>query len=686
MPNHLAFETSPYLLQHVENPVDWYPWDKEALGRAQREDKPIFLSIGYAACHWCHVMAHESFEDPEIAEIMNEHFVNIKVDREERPDLDSIYMNAVVSMTGQGGWPMSLFLTPDGKPFYGGTYFPPEARYGMPAFREVLIAIARAWQEDRGQIFDVAQKISGQLLESAAWGGRAASLPEPEDLRQAVGSLLSSYDQENGGWGGAPKFPAPMAIEFLLQAGQRGLPEAIKTAVHALKTMQRGGMYDRVGGGFHRYSTDDHWLIPHFEKMLYDNAQLSLVYLHAYQATGIESFRKTCTDTLDFILREMTHPAGGFFSSLDADSEGVEGKFYFWTKAEIQQAIPDPSDQEFFFQVYPKVLKGRANEILFQLPADEEIVAHQIGLSLEDFHRRIDDLHQALFQARSLRVRPHTDYKVLAAWNGLALRSLSAAARSLNRTDYLAAAQKNAGFLLSQLVVDGCLYRSWRDGQARHIAFLEDHAALILALFDLYQADSNPEWFQWSLRLHAEMETAFQDPAGGYFDVRSDQPGLLVRPKDIQDNATPSGNALACLVNLILAEYTGEPDSRTKSEQLLGTFQETFARYPSAFPFWLQALDFAVGPIQQVALLWPADQPAPQNFLTALYTGYKPRTILAASPYPPLPGSPDLLKDRPLIKNAVTAYVCQDFTCQLPAQDLSEFQKQLNLPTVILGD
>lgn len=677
MPNHLAVETSPYLLQHAENPVDWFPWDEEALDKAQREEKPIFLSIGYAACHWCHVMAHESFEDPEIARIMNESFINIKVDREERPDLDTIYMNAVVSLTGQGGWPMSLFLTPSGQPFYGGTYFPPDARYGMPAFREVLISIARAWQENRDQIFNVAQKLSGQLRAEAAWGGGSAALPGLGDLRQAAESLISSYDHGNGGWGGAPKFPAPMAIEFLLLQAKRMQPETLNTAVHALNAMQRGGMYDRVGGGFHRYSTDDSWLVPHFEKMLYDNAQLSLAYLHAYQATGIESFRITCTATLDFILREMSHPDGGFYSSLDADSEGEEGKFYYWTADEIRQVLPDPFDLEFFFHVYAIDPDRHPNGILFQLPADEETVAEQTGLPPADYHQRIDRLHQALFQARGLRVRPQTDDKVLVAWNAMALRSLSAAARSLNRSDYLDSAQKNARFLLSQLVKDGQLYRSWRTGQARHSAYLEDYAALILALLELYQADFDPAWFDWAVRLAAEMQTSFQDPNGGYFDVRSGQTGLLVRPKAIQDNATPSGNAQACLALLMLSEYTGVHTSRAQHEQLLGTLRDPFLKYPTTFAFWLQALDFAVGPIQQVALLWPEGQPAPQDFLTALYAGYRPRTIAAASLYPPSQGSPELLNDRPLVQASVTAYVCQNFTCQLPTRDLSEFQKQL---------
>ncbi len=485
----------------------------------------------------------------------------------------------------------------------------------MPAFREVLISIARAWQENRDQIFNVAQKLSGQLRAEAAWGGGSAALPDLEDLQKAAESLISSYDRENGGWGGAPKFPAPMAIEFLLQQSKRGQPETLDTAVHALNAMQRGGMYDRVGGGFHRYSTDDRWLVPHFEKMLYDNAQLSLAYLHAYQATGIESFRKTCSATLDFILREMSHPEGGFFSSLDADSEGEEGKFYYWSADEIRQAIPDPYDQEFFFQVYALDPDRHPNEILFQLPGDEDVVAEQTGLSPDDYPQRMDRLHQALFQARSRRVRPATDDKVLVAWNAMALRSLSAAARCLNRPDYLAAAQKNAHFLLSRLVKDGQLYRSWRAGQARHTAYLEDYAALILALLELYQADFDPAWFGWAVRLSTDMETGFQDPNGGFFDVRSGQTGLLVRPKDLQDNATPSGNAQACLALLMLSEYTGVHTVRAQLEQLLGTLRDAFLKYPNAFAFWLQALDFAVGPIQQVALLWPEGQPAPHDFI-----------------------------------------------------------------------
>lgn len=678
MPNHLASEISPYLLQHAGNPVDWYPWGSEALEKAQREDKPIFLSIGYAACHWCHVMAHESFEDPEIADILNGNFVSVKVDREERPDLDSIYMSAVVSLTGQGGWPMSLFLTPSGEPFYGGTYFPPDSRYGLPSFRQLLIAVARAWQGDRGNIFDVAHKLSNQLKAAAAWGGKGTDLPGQNALEQAADTLISSYDHHNGGWGAAPKFPAPMAIEFLLQQGKRGLVEARETAVHALKAMQRGGMYDRVGGGFHRYSTDDHWLIPHFEKMLYDNAQLSLAYLHAYLETGIPSFQKTCTDTLDFILRELSHPEGGFYSSLDADSEGEEGRFYFWTVDQIQRALPDLKDQEFLYQVYAIDPIQQAGEILLQLRDEDEIVAKQMGINPEDLQQRLEKLHLALFQYRSQRVRPHSDDKVLAAWNGLALRTFAAAARALQRTDYLEAAQKNAHFILSALWKDGHLRRSWRAGTARHAAYLEDYAALILALLELYQADLNPDWYRWAVRLAGEMDAAYQDANGGYFDVQADQQGLLIRPKDIQDNATPSGNALACLAHLVLAEFSEEQSSRVRQENLLGTLHANFLKYPAAFSFWLQALDFAVGPVQQVALLWPAGRSASQEFLTSLQSAYRPRSVLAASHLPLAPGSPDLLKDRPLVNGSTTAYICQNFTCRLPTAQLSDFLQQLS--------
>jgi uncharacterized protein YyaL (SSP411 family) len=678
MPNELANQTSPYLLQHAHNPVNWFPWGREALEIAAREDKPIFLSIGYAACHWCHVMAHESFEDPETARLMNENFVNIKVDREERPDLDSIYMNAVVAMTGQGGWPMSVFLTPSGQPFYGGTYFPPVPRYNMPAFREVLSSIARIWKEDRQQIFKASGPLMAHLRQSTAQAIQPTSTPTLPDLAQATQKLAASYDWHYGGWGRAPRFPGPLTIEFLLQQGARGQAEPVEIASHALRAMQRGGMYDVVGGGFHRYSTDDHWLVPHFEKMLYDNAQLALAYLHAHLITGDITFRQTCEETLDFLLREMVHPAGGFFSSLDADSEGKEGKFYVWDLAEIQTVLRDPDDQSLFLRAYGVPPEGNfEGKIILQRSADNEELAHLLNLPPALIQARLAACHRQLRAARDRRPRPNLDDKVLTAWNALTIRALAEAARGLNRSDYLAAAQKSANFLLEHLYLDGRLYRSWREGQTRHTAYLEDYAALSLALLALYQTDSNPRWFDWARRLTAEMLAGFPDPDGGFFDTHVAQDVLIVRPKDLQDNATPSGNALAALTLLMMAEYTGQHKLREQAETMIGAVKTIGLKHPTAFSFWLQALDFAVGPIQQISVVWPSPNEPPAEFFSVLHAHYRPRTILASTPYPPGEAGPELLNDRSPQNGLPTAFVCQGFVCRLPVTSPEDLQEQL---------
>lgn len=668
MPNHLIHETSPYLLQHAENPVDWYPWGSEALEKARREDKPIFLSIGYAACHWCHVMAHESFENPATAAIMNEHFINIKVDREERPDLDGIYMQAVTAMTGQGGWPMSVFLTPEGKPFYGGTYFPPVRRYNRPSFSEVLLTIARLWRDDRPKIVASSAQISEHI--QSALQIQPSEAPLQADLiEQASQALAQAYDWKYGGWGSAPRFPQPMAIEFLLRQASRGDQAAQDMAVHALEAMARGGMYDLVGGGFARYSTDDLWLVPHFEKMLYDNAQLALVYLHGYLVSGRLDFRRVCEETLDFLVRELRHPAGGFYSSLDADSEGEEGKFYLWTRQEIQSALA-PDDFQLASLAYR--LDGPANfegKFVLQRSLDDERLAAVAGLAPERLPERLKAIHQRLLEVRSERIRPATDDKVLTAWNALALIAFAEAARYLDRPDYLAIAQANACFLLDHLVTQDHLQRAWRAGQARHSAYLDDHAALILGLLALYQSDSNPEWYSRALWLANEMEAHFRDPQGGFFDTRDDAEALLFRPKDLQDNATPCGNSLAACALLQLAAFEGRSEWQAQVEAILAALQQALLRYPTAFAQWLQAADFAAGPVQEIALLvGPADLDS-EKMWEVVWKGYRPRQVVARAVFPPLVGSPALLKDRALVDGRSAAYVCRDFVCLAPVTD-----------------
>ncbi len=545
MPNQLANSSSPYLLQHKENPVDWYPWGKAALEKSRQEDKPIFLSIGYAACHWCHVMAHESFEDPDTADIMNEHFVNIKVDREERPDLDNIYMSAVVAMTGQGGWPMSVFLTPDQQPFYGGTYFPPVPRYNMPSFKDVLLSVAKTWRDDRDRILDSSAKISDYVQ-------RNQSLPEGSDelnrdyLEQAYSELSNSYDWGHGGWGAAPKFPQSMAIEFLLRRASRGDEESLKIAKHALDAMSQGGMYDLVGGGFSRYSTDNDWLVPHFEKMLYDNALLARAYLHAFLITGERKYRQVCIETLDFVMREMTHPDGGFFSSLDADSEGHEGKFYVWTEEEIRNEITNKEDVDFILSAYG--LTGPPNfegKYVPRRTLDDAHLADKFSLHVEDVSPYLARVNKELLRIRDRRIRPGTDNKVLVAWNAWMCVAFSEAGRYLDVDLYKEMATRNLNFLLSDMLEGTQINRSWRDGSSGSTAFLEDYASLILALLAHYQTDPNQRWFQAALDLSASMQDQFSSQDGLFFDTPEQHEELLIRPRDVQDNATPSGNALA---------------------------------------------------------------------------------------------------------------------------------------------
>jgi len=684
MANQLIHENSPYLLQHADNPVDWYPWGDAALEKALLDDKPIFLSIGYTACHWCHVMAHESFEDPETAAMMNTYFVNIKVDREERPDLDSIYMNAVVAMTGQGGWPMSVFLTPDGQPFFGGTYFPPVRRYGMPSFREVLQGVSDAWQNERSQLLHAGEELTQHLQNKVAFQSPSQPVSE-KTLDEAALNLARTYDWEGGGWGAVPKFPQPMAIEFLLLRSNHGDKSALDMAIHALNAMARGGMYDIVGGGFARYSTDNQWLVPHFEKMLYDNAQLARVYLHGFLATGETLFKDVCERTLDFIVRELMDntevgekPHGGFYSSLDADTEGEEGKYYLWTPTEIRAALGNKFDAELFINSFGVSDTGNfEGATVLQRALTDEIIAERNNLPVDKIQPLLEEIREKLFLARQLRIRPHTDDKVLVAWNALALAAFAEAARYLKRLDYLEVAKLNADFLLTELNPQDSLKRSWRNGQAQHSAYLEDYAALVLGLLALYQSDPDPWWFSSALQLCAEIQEHFQDPDGGFFDTRDDLDHLITRPKDIQDNATPSGNALTALALLQLSSYTGNSDWRNLAEMMLNSIQDTVAKYPTSFSEWLCAVDAIVHPVREIAILGELDHPNTQALVNALWSAYRPGAIAAISGFPPAPNSPPLLLDRPLQNNLPTAYVCQNFVCLKPVNFPEELISQL---------
>ncbi|MBI5353952.1 MAG: thioredoxin domain-containing protein [Chloroflexi bacterium] len=681
MPNHLMNENSPYLLQHANNPVDWYPWGEDALAKAKNENKPIFLSIGYAACHWCHVMEHESFENAETAALMNENFVNIKVDREERPDLDSIYMQATVAMTGSGGWPMSVFLTPDLRPFFTGTYFPPVRRYNMPAFKDVLLSLAKAWQDDREEIERVGNQILHHIQQqSDSHPGEEKNTFTWQTHEAVTNSIINSYDWSFGGWGNAPKFPQPMTIEYLLRRATADSPQheqILKVSQHVLDAMSRGGMYDVVGGGFSRYSVDNFWRTPHFEKMLYDNAQLALTYLHGYLVTGEVKYRKVCEETLDFILHEMTHPDGGFFSSLDADSEGEEGKFYVWTQDDIQAALG--VDFEFFKAAYGITPQGNwEGKTILQRELDDASLAVRFKLEINNIPEKINECHSRLLAVRNNRIRPGTDDKVLVMWNALALSAFAEAGRYLGRKDYLDAAIRNARFLLGNLHINNHLFRSWRDGKAKHNAYLEDYAGLIHSLLTLYQSEPKLEWYTAALKLGDEIVTHFSDPNGGFFDTRDDHESLLIRPKDIQDNATPSGNALAATALLELSAYGDRIEWRSLAEDMFALIDNLVLRYPTSFAQWLCAADFASGPTHEVAIIGDLEDAKTQEFLETLWKNFRPRQVTAISDYPPKPGSPALLKDRPLLNGQPTAYVCQGFVCLQPVNSPFEMEFQLS--------
>jgi uncharacterized protein YyaL (SSP411 family) len=677
VPNRLINSSSPYLIQHADNPVDWFPWGEEALKISQQEDKPIFLSIGYAACHWCHVMAHESFEDPATAELMNKLFVNIKVDREERPDIDDIYMDAVVALTGQGGWPLSVFLTPDQQPFYGGTYFPPVSRYNMPAFRDVLLSVAKTWEEDRDRLLNAGTQVVEYIKKNQSLPGESTELSK-EYLDRAASSLIQNYDWQHGGWGAAPKFPQPMAIDFLLRRVSRGNNQSMEIVDHALRSMAKGGMYDLIGGGFARYSTDNDWLVPHFEKMLYDNAQLARVYFRAYLITGETYFRRVCEDTLAFVKREMTHPKGGYYSSLDADSEGEEGKYYIWTEDDIREAIGDTQESEFILAAYGFMEGGNfEGKTIPRRVLDDQQLADKFGLAIEDVSANLTKLNERLLEVREKRIRPGLDDKVLVAWNCWMDLVYLEIGRYLGISWCEDMATRNISFILDEMLDGDRLFRSWRSGNAVHDAYLEDYASLIIALLSLYTSDPDPKWFETALMLSESMITHFYGTDDLFYDTRDDHESLLIRPRELQDNATPSGNALAAYALLQIAAYQGDGKLRDLAEKMLRGVQEVIVKYPTAFSQWLYALDFALHPIREVAIIGDPNDLRTQSLVQTLWSQYRPDVIAAISESPPSPGAPALLENRPQTNMAPTAYVCEGFVCQRPVNEVDQFREQL---------
>ena len=680
MANRLANETSPYLLQHKDNPVEWYPWGEEALKRAREEDKPILLSVGYSACHWCHVMERESFEDEATARIMNEHFVSIKVDREERPDIDSIYMSAVQALTRGGGWPMTVFLTPDGAPFYGGTYFPPVPSRGMPSFQQVLLSLADAYENRRDEVSRSAESVR-EYLQTTTGAALPKTAVGAELLDKAAESLMSELDRRFGGFGGAPKFPQAMNLEVLLRHHHRtGDRAALSGVEDTLRAMANGGIYDQLGGGFARYSVDQYWLVPHFEKMLYDNALLSRIYLEAYQATGEEFYKRIAEETLDYVVRDMTSPEGGFYSAEDADSEGEEGKFYVWTPEEIRGVL-NAEEATIAERYWDVTARGNfeGKNILY-VPRPPEAVASEFGISPEELWERIREIRSKLFAAREHRVRPGRDEKILAAWNGLMLRSFALAARVLKREDYREVAERNAAFLLDELRVDGRLRRSYKDGQARFNGYLEDHAMVADGLVTLYEATFQTRWLVEAASLADAVLDLFWDEGSElFYDTPADHEELVTRPRDVYDSAAPSGTSVATDVLLRLSLLLDRDDYRARAEAVLDSLSGGMERLPGAFGRLLAALDFHLSRAREVVIVGDLASPDTQALVDVVYDSYLPNKVVAgrdpedeeAAAFVPL------LADRPTRDGRPTAYVCEGYACKNPTTDPEELAGQL---------
>jgi hypothetical protein len=666
MANRLAEETSPYLLQHAENPVDWYPWGEEALGRARAEDLPILLSVGYSACHWCHVMERESFEDPGTAAFMNANFVCVKVDREERPDVDAIYMEAVQGFTGQGGWPMTVFLDPEGVPFYGGTYFPPDTSHGMPSFRMVMEGVLDAYRDKRDEIRERAATTVGRLRALA--NIEPSGVPSAADLDGAMTTLLGHADPVSGGFGSAPKFPPASSLELMLSRGA-----GIEHVERTLDAMLAGGIYDQLGGGFARYSVDSAWQVPHFEKMLYDNGLLARAYLHGYQVLGHERYRRICEETLDWLLREMRGPEGGFYSAYDADSEGEEGKFYVWTPAEIRAVLAGDA-------AGPNATGGRADpdRVLAYYGVTEagnfegKNILHLADGAAAPPPPGLDAARAALLAARAERVPPGLDDKRLCSWNALAITALAEAGATLGRPDFLEAAEACAEFVLGTMRDgEGRLLRTYKDGRAHLNAYLEDHAFMVEALLALYEASFDPRWFAAARELAETMIERFGDEdRGGFFSTSADHESLIARRKEVGDHPIPAGQSAAALGLLRLAALSGERAFADRALGIVALFGEPAVTHPDSFAHLLRALDFHLSQTREVALVG--------GDLTALETvvraAYRPNVVLAGGPAGAT--EPPLLDARTEIGGEPAAYVCEGFTCNLPVTDPDELRRE----------
>jgi uncharacterized protein YyaL (SSP411 family) len=688
--NRLANEKSPYLLQHAHNPVDWYPWGEEAFVRAREEDKPIFLSIGYSTCHWCHVMEEESFSDPDIAAVMNEHFVCIKVDREERPDVDKVYMTSVVSMTGQGGWPLTVFLTPDKRPFFGGTYFPPDNKMGMPGLKTVLLTVHGLWTDRRDEVLRSSEAMLEFLRQQTSRTGEKGPPLSPETLKSAYEHFTGSFDPRYGGFGPAPKFPSAHSLSFLLRYWKRfGEPQALGMVERTLSSMAGGGIYDHIGGGFHRYSTDEEWHVPHFEKMLYDQATLARAYVETFQATKNAGYAQTAREVFDYVLREMTGREGAFYSAEDADSpvDAVEperkreGAFYVWTKAEIV-AILGEFDAEIFGHFFGVEATGNVlhdphgeftEKNILHVTHPLEDTASRFEWSTSDVRTTLDRSREKLLDARSRRPRPHLDDKILVDWNGLMIASLSVGSRVLEEPRYLAAAERAAEFILENLVrEDGRLLHTYRDGEARVLGNIEDYAFFVHGLLELYETCFKVRYLQAAKHLTEEMVRLFWDEEGsGFFFTASDAESLLVRQKELYDGAFPSGNSLATLNLTVLGRLTMEKDFESKAEALFTSLSSQVTRAPNAFTQLLGALDFALGPSREIVIVGDRSREDTTELLRRVRHEFAPNKVVVLVPpsgkeREELTALIPFLKEYHLIGHTATVYVCENYACKAP--------------------
>jgi hypothetical protein len=684
------------LLQHQHNPVEWHPWGEAAFAKARKENKPIFLSVGYSTCHWCHVMAHESFENPAIGKLMNERFVNIKVDREERPDVDRVYMTYVQATTGSGGWPMSVFLTPDLKPFFGGTYFPPEDRYGRPGFPTVLRRLAEAWEEDRAKVIEAGNNAIDALREYSGAAKSNGTLADAETLTKCFGQLASSFDQDLGGFGGAPKFPRPVTLNFLFRFHARMGTDsregrlAASMALLTLRKMAQGGMHDQLGGGFHRYSVDRFWHVPHFEKMLYDQAQLASSYLDAAQLTGDAQYAEVARDILDYVLRDLTDPEGGFYSAEDADSlvehgrpEHAEGAFYVWTQEEIVRALGQDAAR-LFNQVYgvqpggnspagsdPQgELKGK-NTLIRRMTAAEAAAA--LKLTETDVETSLAASRKKLFELRAKRPRPHLDDKIITAWNGLMISAFARAAQVLDEPKYLAAAQRSARFLQAKLWNNGALIRSYRQGASKVAGFCDDYAFLIAGLLDLYEADFDVRWLRWAEELQAKQDALFADAAGGYFGVAGNAPDILLRMKEDHDGAEPSPNSVAAQNLLRLAQITDSSRLRKQAEKTLAAFSTQLRQTPTALPQMLCAVDASLSKPRQIVIAGNPGAEDTRALLRRVHANFAPNSLLlladGGSGQKWLGERLEFVRGVTRINGKAAAYVCENFACRLPVTE-----------------